>query len=83
MCWTHNNELLRAVDDACALRRPEKCQRIHTGLNNTTRTNTYTNLRYNEKQYYDYNNPGFSGSTGHFTQVMLMLLVCCVPVSLK
>ena len=25
---------------------------------------------YNEIQFYNYNNPGFSGATGHFTQVI-------------
>ncbi|KAG0318144.1 Golgi-associated plant pathoproteinsis- protein 1, partial [Podila horticola] len=25
---------------------------------------------YNEEKQYNYNNPGFSGATGHFTQVV-------------
>ena len=36
-----------------------------------------TKLFYGEIKNYDFNKPGFSGNTGHFTQVNLLLGIMC------
>ena len=42
-----------------------------------------TKLFYGEVKHYDFNKPGFSGKTGHFTQVNLLLGILCQPLLRK
>ncbi|EPS40503.1 hypothetical protein H072_5632 [Dactylellina haptotyla CBS 200.50] len=64
---------------SAALVSASKCVFAHTKNNpygENIAAGTYTNpafyaaLWYNEVSQYDFNNPGFSGATGHFTQVV-------------
>ncbi|KAI8059950.1 CAP domain-containing protein, partial [Gilbertella persicaria] len=54
-----------------------RCQFAHSGgpygenlALRTANWNATVSAWYNEVSLYDYNNPGFSSSTGHFTQVV-------------